>query len=165
MLHVKVKFFALILLSFGLIELKAQETIPATGGNASGSGGTVSYTVGQVIYNTNTGTNGSVAQGIQQPYEISIVSGVDETESINLILSAYPNPTTDFLTLKIDASATLSIQSMSYQLYDISGKLLESKKIEGNETSIDMKNLVPAIYFLKVIQGSKEVKTFKIIKN
>ena len=165
MLHKKIKLSVILLFSLGLTGLQAQEVIPSTGGNASGSGGTVSYTVGQVIYNTNTGTNGSVAQGIQQPYEISIVSGVDETESINLILSAYPNPTTDFLTLKIDASATLSIQSMSYQLYDISGKLLESKKIEGNETSIDMKNLVPAIYFLKVIQGSKEVKTFKIIKN
>ena len=165
MRHEKVKFFAAILLSFGLVELKAQETIPATGGNATGSGGTINYTVGQLVYTTNTGTTGSVAQGVQQPYEISVVSGVDETENINLILSAYPNPTTDFLTLKIDASSTLSIQSMSHQLYDISGKLLESKKIEGNETSIDMKNLVPAIYFLKVIQGSKELKTFKIIKN
>jgi hypothetical protein len=28
-----------------------------------------------------------------------------------------------------------------------------------------MGNLVPANYFVKVIQGNKEVKTFKIIKN
>lgn len=165
MLHEKAKFFAIILLSFGLIELKAQETIPAVGGNASGSGGTASYTIGQLIYTTNAGTNGSVAQGIQQPYEISVVSGVDETESIKLTLYAYPNPTTDFLTLKIDASATHSIQSFSYHFHDISGKLLESKRIEGNETSIDMKHLKPAIYILKVIQSNKEVKTFKIIKN
>ena len=28
----------------------AQTTIPASGGNASGSGGTLSYSVGQIVY-------------------------------------------------------------------------------------------------------------------
>ena len=54
---------------------------------------------------------------------------------------------------------------LSYQLYDMQGKLLQSEKITGNQTSIIMSNLVPANYFVKVIQGNKEVKTFKIIKN
>ena len=44
------------------------------------------------------------------------------------------------------------------------GKLLQNEKITGNETSIVMNNLVPATYFVKVIQSKKEVKTFKIIK-
>jgi hypothetical protein len=45
------------------------------------------------------------------------------------------------------------------------GKLLQSEKITGNQTSIVMSNLVPATYFVRVIQNSKEVKVFKIIKN
>jgi len=125
----------------------------------------VSYTVGQVVYTTNTGTNGSVAQGVQQPFEISVVTGIEEAKGITLQCSAYPNPTTDFLTLKVDASTSLSIQSMEYQLFDINGKLLENKKVEDDETSIVMSNLVPATYFLKIIQNNKEIKTFKIIKN
>jgi len=150
------------LLGLGLTGLQAQEAIPASGGNASGSGGTVSYTVGQVVYITNTGTNGSVAQGIQQPYEISVVSGLEESEGINLIFSAYPNPTTDFLMLKIEGEVKAQYTA---SLYDISGKLLETKKLEGNQTSIVMGNLVPATYFVKVTEGNKEVKTFKIVKN
>ena len=165
MLRTKITISSTLILSLICIELQAQEIIPTTGGNASGSGGSASYTVGQVVYTTNNGANGSVAQGIQQPYEISVVSGVDETESINLILSVYPNPTTDILTLKIESSATQSIQAMSYQLYDISGKLLENKKIDGSETSIGMSKLEPSIYFLKVTDNNKSVKTFKIIKN
>ncbi len=125
----------------------------------------MSYTVGQVVYTTNTGTNGSVAQGVQQPFEISVVTGIEEAKGITLQCSAYPNPTTDFLTLKVDASTSLSIQSMEYQLFDINGKLLENKKVEDDETSIVMSNLVPATYFLKIIQNNKEIKTFKIIKN
>jgi len=165
MLTVKLKLVITFLLCFGLTGLQAQEAITSTGGNASGSGGTVSYTAGQIIYSTIAGANGSVAQGVQQPYEISVVSGIEDTENINLILSAYPNPTSDFLTLKIDASFTYSIQSASYQLYDIGGKFIETKKIEDFETTISMKHLIPTIYFLKIIHGRKVVKTFKIIKN
>jgi hypothetical protein len=68
----------------------AQSTIPATGGNAAGNGGSVSYTVGQIVYTTVSGTNGSVAQGVQQPYEISVVTGIENKE-INLSCSIYSN--------------------------------------------------------------------------
>lgn len=37
------------------ISLLAQQATSAAGGNATGSGGTVSYTVGQVFYTTNSG--------------------------------------------------------------------------------------------------------------
>ncbi|MGB4260925.1 MAG: T9SS type A sorting domain-containing protein, partial [Candidatus Cloacimonas acidaminovorans] len=154
-----------LLLGLGLTGLQAQTSVNATGGNASGSGGSASYSLGQVVYTTNIGANGSVAQGVQQPFEISVVTAIEEAKGINLSVTAYPNPTTDFLQLKVDASTTLSIQSMSYQLYDMNGKLLQSEKITGNQTSIVMSNLVPANYFVKVIQANKEVKTFKIIKN
>ena len=141
---------------------QAQESTNASGGNATGSGGTVAYSVGQVVYTTNTGTNGSVAQGVQQPFVISVVTAIEEAKGINLSVSAYPNPTTDYLQLKVESE---KLKDLSFQLYDISGKLLQSKKITGNQTSIAMGNLVPANYFVKVIQGNKEVKTFKIIKN
>ena len=165
MRHKKLKLSAVLLLGLGLTGLQAQTSVNATGGNASGSGGSASYSLGQVVYTTNIGANGSVAQGVQQPFEISVVTAIEEAKGINLSVTAYPNPTTDFLQLKVDASTTLSIQSMSYQLYDMNGKLLQSEKITGNQTSIVMSNLVPANYFVKVTQGNKEVKTFKIIKN
>jgi len=57
------------------------------------------------------------------------------------------------------------LSNLHFQLYDINGKLLQNEKITGNQTSIVMSNLVPATYFVKVVQENKEVKTFKIIKN
>jgi len=160
----RLKLSAVLLLGFGLIGLQAQEAIPATGGNASGNGGTVSYSVGQVINTTNTGANGSVAQGVQQPYEISVVTGIKEAIGINVSVSvsAYPNPVTEFLKLKVES---YKVENLSYQLYDMNGRLLENKKITSNETSIAMSNHSPAIYFLKITQANKEVKMFKIIKN
>jgi hypothetical protein len=161
MRHKKLKLSVVLLLGLGLTGLQAQTSINATGGGASGSGGTSSYSVGQVVYTTNAEIKGSVAQGVQQPFEISVVTGIDEAKGINLSVSAYPNPTTDFLTLRIEE---FDISNISYHLYDMNGKLLQSEKITGNQTSIVMSNLVPANYFVKVIQGNKELKTFKIIK-
>lgn len=152
---------ALLLLFIGLAGIYAQEVIPATGGEASGSGGSASYSVGQTVYTTVQGTNGSLAQGVQQPYKISIVSGMEEL-GINLYVSVYPNPTIGFLQLIIENK---SLKDFSYQLYDMNGKLLENKKTTNNETSVVISNFLPGIYFLKVIEGNKEVKTFKIVKN
>ncbi|HNQ69270.1 MAG TPA: T9SS type A sorting domain-containing protein [Bacteroidales bacterium] len=154
-------FFVLLISVFCLTGIMAQESINTSGGNATGSGGSASYSVGQVVYTTNTGTNGSVAQGVQQPYEISVVTSVEEAIGINLLVAAYPNPTSDFLQLKVESE---QLKDLSFQLYDLNGKLLQSEKITDNLTSIAMNNLEPATYFVKVSQGNKEVKIFKIVK-
>ncbi len=155
----------LFIYSICFIGLQAQETILASGGNATGNGGSVSYSVGQIFYTTIASENGSLAQGVQQPYEIWVVTAIEEAIGINLEVSAYPNPATDFLYLKVDASTIFSIQSMTYQLYDMQGKLLIHKKVEDNYTSIPMNSFALSTYFLKVTVNNKEVKIFKIIKN
>lgn len=151
-----------ILIGMGGFSLLAQQTVSSAGGKATGSGGTASYTVGQVAYITNTGSNGSVAQGVQQPYEISIVTGIVEAKDISLEIEVYPNPATDFVKLKTE---NYGVKNLKYQLYDINGSLIKDDKVEGNETSISMQNLLPSVYFLKVTDNNRVIKTFKIIKN
>lgn len=160
----RLKLGSLLLLGLCLNGLYAQQVIPASGGNVSGAGGSVSYSIGQVVSATNTGTTGSVISGVQQPYEISVLMGINEV-GITLKCDAYPNPATDFLKLKIDESATLIISSMSYQLSDMNGKILENKKVTSNETNIVMSHFISGTYFLTVIQRNEEIKSFKIIKN
>mgnify|MGYP000474435928 CR=1 FL=1 len=80
---------SVVFVLLGLGGLHAQENAVTTGGEATGAGGTASYSVGQVVYTTNTGTNGSVAQGVQQPFEISTTVGINET-TINFISNYFP---------------------------------------------------------------------------
>jgi hypothetical protein len=148
-------------LLLGLGGLHAQETVPTTGGEATGNGGSSSYTVGQVVYTTNTGTNGSLTQGIQQPFEISISVGIKVT-AINLDLIAYPNPTNNTLTLNI---GNYNNENLTYQLYDILGKLLDSKQIVDNNTIIGLHYLPSSTYLLNVLENNGLIKTFRIIKN
>ena len=161
MQDLKSSILTFLLLGFALTGLHAQEVIPAAGGNASGNGGSVSYSVGQVVYTIISGTNGSVSQGVQQAIEISVVSGIEEAKGITLIYSVYPNPTSNFLSLKVE---NYSFDKLRVQLYDIQGKLLESLIVTADQTSIDMTNLTPAIYLLRVIHNNIEVKSFRIIK-
>ena len=150
---------AFLLLCIGA--LQAQETVPATGGEATGSGGTSSYSVGQITYTSETGTNGSVAKGVQQPYEISIITGLEAT-NINLQLSVYPNPTTDFLTL---SATDTGLNNLKFDLYDMGVKLIEQDQLRDQNTQISMQNLSSGTYLLKVSDNTKTIKTFKIIRN
>ena len=159
--HIK-SLFCLLLLSNLVIPVLAQNTISATGGSATGSGGFVSYTIGQIANGTFSSTSGIVAQGVQQPYEISVLTTINAAKDISLIFSIYPNPSSDFLTLKVE---NFEIVKLSCWLYGVGGNLIESKKVLSSETQIRMTNQVSGSYFLKVTVNNKEVKTFKIIKN
>ena len=157
------KLLFLAAFTVSIVGLHAQESTSSSGGEASGDGGTVSYSVGQVVYSTHSGTTGSVSEGIQQPYEISVIIGLEET-GINLNISTFPNPTTDYLILKIADDAHQESR-FTITLYDLNGRVIEQQIVVSNETAIDMASLNAATYIIKVTSENEEVKTFKIIKN
>ena len=161
MKYKQLKLSAVFFLSLGLTGVYAQESINASGGNATGSEGSASFSVGQMVYSTHTGEQGSVVEGVQQAFEISVL-GVEEFENINASLRVYPNPVSEYLVLEVKE---LDLDNLNFQLFDIRGRLLQSKKIINDQTTISMSGLGTAVYFVKVIQDNKEVKTFKVIKN
>ena len=140
----------------------AQEAVLTTGGNATGSGGSISFSAGQAAYSSLSGVNGRVTEGVQQPYEIYVITGLDELAGIELNCRAYPNPTTRFLYLNIEQ---FNYRELSYRLFNVQGRLLKEDNITQAETIISMEEFVPATYFLHVYAKNEEVKTFKIIKH
>lgn len=143
------------------ISLHAQQGFSTTGGEASGTAGSSSFSVGQMAYSTYAGSNGSVVQGVQQTYHITALLGV-EIAAIKLELVAYPNPTQETLTLKID---NYKNESLTYQLYDLQGKLWDSQSLQGSQTQLDMKDLAVGSYLLSIQDEDTLIKTFRIIKN
>ena len=143
-----------------VLTIQAQDAISASGGEATGIGGTVSYSVGQLVNNMNIGSNGTVTQGVQQTIEFTVLSN---PELIALTISAvtYPNPTRDYIVLSL-TDATLT--DLSYIMFDLQGRLITKGKVEQEATQIAMKNLSIGVYILKVNRHNQELKTFKIIK-
>ena len=141
--------------------LRSQSAVPATGTTLSGSGGSVSYSVGQTNYTTISGINGTVAQGVQQAFEISVVTSVRGSDGINLEMVVFPNPTKGKIKLLM---GEMTRGDLRIQVFDINGLKLIDRKIEEKESEIEMDTFSASTYILKVIRGNGEIKTFKIIK-
>ena len=152
--------FLAFLLSFSVNAQTVHQVLSATGGDATGTGGSVAYSVGQIVYTTNTGATGSVAQGVEQAYEIYSV-GIKET-TLNISLSVFPNPTSDFLTLKVE---DYNNEALNYTLLDEQGRLVFNEQITTQDTQVAMSTLARGAYFINVLQANKKIQTFKIIKN
>lgn len=151
----------MVLFLFSLTGLQSQEAVLTAGGNASGNGGSASYSIGQVSYTTIVGTTGSAVQGIQHP-NVTFIVGIDSHKDIILSMVVYPNPANEFVKLKIE---TENYEILNYQLRDLDGRLIINKQINSKVTTIPMANLNPAIYFLKISDDKTVIKIFKIIKN
>ncbi|MCR5360837.1 MAG: T9SS type A sorting domain-containing protein [Bacteroidales bacterium] len=152
------KLFLAMALLVGAAHCHGQTTVATAGGEA----GTLSFTVGQVIYTATTGEAGSLTAGVHQAYDISTVALGAVGLANGISLNAYPNPVADRLTLVVaDASA---VADLGYTLTDAAGRTLTTDRITAAKVTIDMTAFAPAVYFLRVDEGTTLVRTFKIVK-
>lgn len=151
---------AFLLLWLAVLPLQAQETFVPAGGNTTGNGGSVSYSVGQVFYKAHPSYEGAIYEGVQHAYEIFTVSVEEAVAGISLKI--YPNPVQTDLTLQITNQAT---DHMRFEIFNTQGMLLEGHRITDSHTTIPMHHLPPATYLIKVWDQRKELKSFKIIKH
>lgn len=141
--------------------INAQESPVASGGDASGEGGKASYSVGQVFYSIGNGSNGSVNEGVQQPYDIEVTFFIDKAlTTINC--NVFPNPAGDIIKLSIE---DLDLSNLQYSLRDIEGKLLLGNKIQTDLTEISLEPFSSSTYLLIISENNKPIKSFQIIKN
>ena len=158
-LIMKKYFFITILMLFSLLAI-GQTSVNSSGGDASNAQGSISYSIGQVVYQYKSNNTGSISQGVQQTYSISSLT--IEENALNLSLSAYPNPTAENLNLRV---GNFNNEELTYKVLNSEGKLLFQGGIHQQETFLEMKALPSASYFVEVHHGIKKVQTFKIIKN
>jgi gliding motility-associated-like protein len=69
----------------------AQESVHASGGDAQGVGGSVAFSVGQVVFTTHSSSTGIEAQGVQQRYEMAKVAFALEEAQLTTPWSKTPN--------------------------------------------------------------------------
>jgi len=113
-----------------------------------------------------SGDNVSNRGDIFFDYNAPIDTGISNTIFQSLNNSAFekdnsvvifPNPTQSIINVKSENSIK------SIQLYDVQGRLLQTKLTEENSTSIDISDKSNGIYFLK-ITSDKGIKVERIVK-
>jgi hypothetical protein len=138
--------------------LNAQKGIVASGGDATNSSGSISYSLGQVDYAAASNSTCAIYPGIQQPYEV-FVSSVDAS-FVNINLDLFPNPSFDFLNIRLVEFR----EKLHFQLMDLNGRIISESKILELQSQINMQDLPSATYLLSIYENGKAVKTFKIVK-
>ncbi len=151
----------IMLLFLGLTVKAQMETVNASsGGYFEGKNLSLSFTIGEMVTQTLSAPGIMLTQGFQQP-RLS-VSTISQQKNLAINIQAYPNPVTEYLSL---VTSELLLPGSSCQVFNSSGILVSEKKLEGTTTRIEFSSMSSSTYFLKVVQNSKTLKTFKIIKN
>ena len=154
------KYFFLITFFVASNFVQAQESVNSSGGVDAGTGGTVSFSVGQMVYTTDSKESGSVVQGIQRPYRITTtdIKKLDNT----LSFKAYPNPSSDDLFLEMNEYRN---EKLNYQLYDVQGKLVMTNPIEIPKTQINMRALAMGSYVIHIYDSKNQaIQSIQIFK-
>lgn len=154
----KKQLFFYLLFTWIASPMFSQENVVTSGGDILNSSGCVSYTVGQVFWSNVEVGEGSLYEGIQQPYSSEIVTGVEFNE---IRLELFPNPTRETAILKIE---TEYIGLLDYALFDETARLIETNKINSSETPINLSGLANGIYILNIEKFSEKIKSFRIFK-
>lgn len=136
-----------------------QSNTVSAGGDAEGSNGSVSYSIGQIFYISAEGENGNINQGVQQPYDAEIITGI-EHEQIRAII--YPNPTLGQIQLQFD---TDSYSNCKAELIDGAGKLVGVQTNLSSNNIFSLEMAPNGIYTLTVYRNEKLIKSFRIVKN
>jgi hypothetical protein len=154
----------LIASGLGISGLSAQENVNSCGGTFVTETGSVSNSIGQLVIQTQVGSNGSVSEGVQQPFEISQIVGINDITAGKISVNIFPNPVTVSLSITVDASELLG-EGLSYTIHSVEGKIIEQRDIIAKLTSIDMQKLSLGVYFLTIQSTDKQTLNYKLIKN
>ena len=152
-------YFQLLAFLFGAHLGSAQASIVSAGGDAVGSGGSVSYSIGQVSIDYTTGSNASIQEGVQQPFEISQVS-VHESMS-NILLSIFPNPALNELNIRMSQFES----GLTATIRDSKGTVVKKIGLKTANTSIETGDWAQAIYFIEIANSAGHASLYRLVKN
>ena len=157
----KIKLFLITILNSTVFILFAQNNTVSTGGNGTGSGGSIEYSVWQVDYVTSSTNTEIISQGVQQSFEIYITADLKNNESVTFC-EVYPNPSKDFLIVKLTNSIS---EENTFLMYDENGKLVKSQVLMEDKSFVEIRDVEKGIYFIEISDKSKNTMNYKIVKN
>ena len=145
------------LFSLFALSVHGQEVVSTQGDSYSNSNASIDFTVGETVINTGTNGDNTITQGFHQTnWELL---GIEE-HLPNFEATVFPNPLTNIL--NIEAS---EFENVSYSLCDSKGNIVAQDKLSSERTLIEVSQLAPGSYSLFLSNETKNIKTFRLVKN
>lgn len=146
---------------FGI--LKAQTVMPevlsSSGGSGQSAQASLDWTIGEPVTSTVTNGVNTLTQGFQQPTLLIATAENENNELHNLVF--YPNPTSDFITLKMNWTANAQY---NYRVFDLAGKLVNEGKATASQPNISFQGLATGQYTISLLDEKSKQQNISIIK-
>jgi hypothetical protein len=146
-----------LLMSCGFCSF-AQNAISSTGGHFKTTGGSTSFTVGQVAYVLKKGNGSYLNEGVQQVYTKK-TTPVEELVYLKEV-QLYPNPTQETVILILSSKEDVQVR---YTIMDYLGKEIKYGIILSEKSEISLRDLPSGNYFIS-LKSKKEIRIFKMVK-
>lgn len=143
--------------------IKAQTVMPQVVSSSGGSGqnaqGSLDWTIGESVTTTVTDGTSTLTQGFQQPTLLIATSQKEYNELMQLLV--YPNPTADYVTLKMDNT---NDAQYNYRVFDAAGKLVSEGKATSANPNISFQGLASGQYTISLVGPKSTTQQISIIK-
>jgi hypothetical protein len=137
--------------------LSAQEVISTQGDSYNNGSNEIDFTIGETVIETVSDGTNTLTQGFHQTQ--LLITSLEDLD-INMLVNIFPNPTSELLNLRVE-----EYEALSFQLFDVTGKLLSEALITAKETSVNVSEYPKGTYLLTLThQDTKKIKTYKVIK-
>ena len=102
-----------------------------------------------VIYAKGTSTSYAYHGGNRGFTTLSVTLGISENKLLSFEM--YPNPVSDVLNIQLPSGT----DKAEVGVYDYTGRLVSSKTISSNDSTLDVQNISKGIYIIRVTTNSK----------
>jgi hypothetical protein len=156
----KLTGFLFISVSFSSLAQSLTPTVvSSTGDYYVGSAATLSWTLGEVVTDTYTGTSNQLTQGFHQP---DLRFSVIEDLATEMTLNLFPNPTNGLVNFEVKNN----LNTLQVAILDPSGRMIYVTTYAAESVlQIDMSAYADGIYFMQVTtESNQKIKTLKIEK-
>jgi len=153
----KLTLFIFGITTFCCISAQQLELMSAAGASGESSNALLSWSVGECVSETFSQSSVKLTQGLLQA-NLGVVAFSNQLTS-DLKISLYPNPSITHVILEAS-----EFSGLTYELYSVSGSILDRKEVVSDKTQISFERLPAATYYIKVIDGVSSYMTYKIVK-
>ena len=90
-------------------------------------------------------------------YRVVSTVSIEEPAVANVSISAYPNPTSDYVIIETKDFST----SMLYYLRDTNGKIVNTGMLTNSAHQIDLSSLPPGMYLIDIPERKQVLKIIR----
>ena len=139
----------------------AQSAVHTSWGTGTGSGGNMTFSVGQIfIQNITVPGVAQITEGVQHPLEVLTIGMDDESQTLEAIL-LYPNPTAGVLNLQIKGFYS---NLFSFKVFNNLGQCIQEGDVQNENSLLSLESLAAGSYRVQVMSTLGKQIIFQVIK-